>query len=54
MVKLNNMLRIVFISFPFLLSACASYEEYNVPDQDIPEGPGLFSGEEGQFEIDLD
>lgn len=40
------------IAFALLLAACESYQPMDVPQSDeIPEGPGLFTGEKGVWTI---
>ena len=37
------------------VAACAGWEPYDPPVQrDIPEGPGLFSGSDGEFTVEVD
>jgi len=37
----------------FLLSACADFKQEPIEEMGVPEGPGLFTGESGEFNIPL-
>jgi hypothetical protein len=56
--KMSKQIKIVkLFSAPIILllmTGCASFENYDLPDYEVGDGPGLFTGEEGRYEIDLD
>lgn len=47
---LKHFFRLGCAAMILLVSACAHYEPFDpTPVADIPEGPGLFSGEDGEW-----
>ena len=48
------MIRVVpaFVALALLLGACASIEPFDIAEgDDIPEGPGVFTGQAGEWVI---
>lgn len=50
--SLKLIITIILTTLLMSMVACSSIEQYSYhPDQEVPEGPGLFTGEKGEYTL---